>query len=106
MNKTLLILAVVVIISAVIVSLFISGGADIITLGISPFQGKTECDDSRDNDGDGYVDLTDPGCISKDDESELDLTKECDDQIDNDNDGYVDMKDNSCVSPIDVDESI
>jgi len=106
MNKTLLILAVVVIISAVIVSFFISGRTDIITLGMNPFKAKTQCDDEIDNDNDGFVDLIDPGCISKNDESELDFTKECDDGLDNDKDGYVDMEDHSCVSPIDVDESI
>ena len=106
MNKTLVILAFVVIIAVVIVSFFISGlGTDIVILGVNPLSGKAECDDGIDNDGDEFVDLIDPGCSSKDDESELDSTKECDDGIDNDNNGYIDMEDDACVSPIDVDES-
>ena len=105
MNKTLVILAIVVIISAVIISIFISGGTDIVILGLNPFKSQTECDDGIDNDGDRFVDLTDPGCSSKDDKNELDYTKQCDDGIDNDGDKFVDMADYGCVNPIDVDEN-
>ena len=106
MNKTLVILAFVVIILAVLISLFISEvGTDYAVLGMNPFRGQTECNDGIENDGDGFVDLIDPGCSSKDDDSESDPTKECDDGLDNDYDGYLDMEDDDCVSPIDVDES-
>ena len=105
MNKTLVILAVVVILSIVIVSFYISGVSDIVILGINPAGSQLECNDGIDNDGDKFVDLIDPGCHSKLDESELDSTKECDDGLDNDNNGYIDMEDSDCVSPIDVDES-
>jgi len=106
MNKTIVLLAVVIIIAVLITSFFISGiGTDIVILGVNPLKGQTECNDGKDNDDDKFVDLTDPGCKSKDDKTELDSTRECDDGIDNDNDGYIDMKDPGCVSPIDVDES-
>ena len=105
MKKMFVILAVVVIISVLVVSFFISGiGSDFIILGINPLSEKAECDDGIDNDFDGFVDLADPGCLSRD-EDESDPTKECDDGKDNDNDGFIDMEDFGCVSPIDVDES-
>lgn len=106
MNEKIVIIILAVIVMAAIAAYFTSELiSDYVTLGITPFRAKTQCDDGIDNDKDGYVDLTDPGCSSRDDESESDPTKECDDGIDNDNDGYVDMEDYGCVSPIDVDES-
>ena len=49
------------------------------------------CDNARDDDADGAVDLADPGCIGADDLDETDtgLTL-CSDGLDNDNDGTTD----------------
>ena len=63
------------------------------------------CNDGIDNDGDGYIDLNDPGCASSNDQSELNLDVECDDGIDNDGDNLTDYNDNGCTSPIDTDET-
>jgi glutamine amidotransferase-like uncharacterized protein len=62
------------------------------------------CDDGIDNDGDGLVDLADPGCDSVQDNSELG-DNECDDGIDNDGDGSVDTADSGCLSVSGEDES-
>lgn len=64
------------------------------------------CKDGTDNDGDGYTDWpADPGCSSKNDNSELNLAIECDDGTDNDGDSAIDMNDNGCSSPTDNDET-
>lgn len=64
------------------------------------------CRDGVDNDGDGYTDWpSDPGCYSKNDNSELNPNIECDDGSDNDGDGYTDMDDGGCSSPTDDDET-
>ncbi len=69
-------------------------------------QGKTECDDGIDNDHDGFIDMDDPGCYSKDDPSERNANVQCDDGIDNDNDGKVDFpNDPECLSPRDKEEN-
>ncbi len=49
------------------------------------------CADGIDNDGDGLVDLSDPGCASGEDLSEKDLLLPCDDGADNDADGRIDF---------------
>jgi hypothetical protein len=65
-----------------------------------------ECNDGVDNDGDGLVDLADPGCSSSTDDDESDGTSQCQDNIDNDGDGAVDYPDDfSCSSPQDDDET-
>jgi hypothetical protein len=46
------------------------------------------CGDGRDNDGDGAVDLADPGCA---DEGSLDESPQCQDGANNDGDGLVDF---------------
>ncbi len=66
---------------------------------------KPACNDKIDNDGDGLVDMNDPGCSSRRDTSELNPNIECDDGIDNDGDGAVDYNDGGCSSPTDNDES-
>jgi hypothetical protein len=48
------------------------------------------CSDGLDNDGDGLVDLVDPGCADPDDVSEMGA---CEDGTDNDGDGLVDFPD-------------
>ncbi|OGJ21656.1 hypothetical protein A3K73_01290 [Candidatus Pacearchaeota archaeon RBG_13_36_9] len=64
------------------------------------------CSDGLDNDGDGYIDYPDdPGCYSKNDNSELNTAIECDDGSDNDGDSAIDMADAGCASPTDNDES-
>jgi hypothetical protein len=56
------------------------------------------CQDGIDNDGDGLVDLTDPGCASASDVSENGANA-CDDRIDNDGDGLRDHpRDPGCES--------
>jgi hypothetical protein len=60
------------------------------------------CDDSLDNDGDGFIDLADPGCADAGDSSEKDDTGyyPCDDAVDNDADSYVDYPDDpGCYNP-------
>lgn len=48
------------------------------------------CSNGRDDDGDGRVDIEDPGCSSHLDTSEQDAANVCDDGIDNDGDGLID----------------
>ena len=62
------------------------------------------CEDGVDNDVDGAVDLGDPGCSSRDDDSEVG-TAACDDDEDNDDDGLSDFgQDPGCASPGDTSE--
>lgn len=58
------------------------------------------CSDELDNDGDGAVDLADPGCIGLSDDSEVDEgDTECSDGFDNDEDGAVDyLGDPDCLA--------
>ena len=50
----------------------------------------TACSDGIDDDGDGLVDLADPGCTDVADPFETDASVACDDGFDNDGDGLVD----------------
>ena len=65
------------------------------------------CQDQQDNDGDGLIDLADPGCDHPFDPSEEDppLPPQCRDRIDNDEDGLIDLEDKGCVDLNDSDES-
>lgn len=54
------------------------------------------CSDALDNDGDGDVDLGDPGCADANDLDERSPTLACDDGVDNDDDGLVDSQDPGC----------
>jgi hypothetical protein len=63
-----------------------------------------QCNDSIDNDGDGKIDLADPGCTSRIDNSEI--NPQCNDGIDNDIDGKIDMADSGCDSLTDNDENV
>lgn len=71
------------------------------------------CADEQDNDGDGKVDLADPGCSSPSDNDESDPIllppppppKQCADGKDNDGDTRVDMADPGCSSSTDDDET-
>ena len=59
------------------------------------------CNDGLDNDGDGRVDLADPGCEALADLSEWSALLTCDDGLDNDGDGFVDFgADPGCASPL------
>lgn len=69
------------------------------------FAGPPACKDGMDNDGDGLIDLADPGCSSKNDFSELNPEIECDDGIDNDGDQAIDYNDGGCSGPTDDDET-
>lgn len=51
------------------------------------------CDDGEDNDGDGLVDLDDPGCDPEREELRSELPPACSDGEDNDGDGCVDYPD-------------
>ncbi|HVF53576.1 MAG TPA: hypothetical protein VNC78_08200 [Actinomycetota bacterium] len=66
---------------------------------------KPQCDDDKDNDGDGKIDFpADTGCESKKDDNEKDLPQ-CSDLIDNDGDGKIDFPaDPGCDSKQDDDE--
>ena len=61
---------------------------------------NTECGDGNDNDGDGWTDLSDPGCDGIEDSSEFNDNTgfHCSDGIDNDLDGLIDGNDPDCIS--------
>jgi probable HAF family extracellular repeat protein len=64
---------------------------------LPPWPTLPQCMDGLDNDGDGHVDLDDPGCPSPY------FTPEdppCQDGIDNDGDGLVDAADPQCMGPM------
>ncbi len=66
----------------------------------------TACDDGIDNDGDGWIDLDDPGCPNAaDDDESLVGPDECGDQADNDGDGLIDGLDPNCADPTGDSES-
>ncbi len=66
------------------------------------------CNDGYDNDGDGRIDMNDPGCTSPTDNDEYNYaapqTYACNDGYDNDGDGRIDMNDPGCTSYNDNDE--
>lgn len=66
-----------------------------------------QCRDERDNDGDGRIDLADPGCSDADDDDETDVAAipQCADGEDNDGDDAIDLADPGCADPADDDES-
>jgi len=72
-----------------------------------------QCGDGEDNDGDGLVDMNDPGCENADDDDEYNAPPpppppppvyQCGDGEDNDGDGLVDLDDPGCENPDDDDE--
>lgn len=99
MNKKILILSAVLLLVLV---LLLSGCTSIT--GEAKGAGVAQCNDKKDNDLDGQIDLNDPGCSSRKDTSELNPNIQCDDGIDNDGDGKIDMQDAGCSSPTDNDE--
>ena len=72
----------------------------------SNFSEEPDCDDGLDNDGDGFTDLADPGCLTGTDPSEFG-PQQCDDGVDNDLDGQTDFPDDlDCDQPADPSESL
>jgi hypothetical protein len=61
---------------------------------------KTQCRDDADNDGDGFVDLNDPGCENRWDDREATPPPkpECANGADDDGDGLIDDADPGCQS--------
>lgn len=72
---------------------------------ILAYTSQPACNDGWDDDGDGFVDLYDPGCASAGDLSERTPLLECDDGVSNDGDGLVDQDDPACPAPGGSDES-
>ena len=71
-----------------------------------PRGSQVACKDSLDNDGDGHTDWpSDPGCSSKNDNSELNPSIQCDDATDNDGDSAIDLNDAGCSGSTDNDET-
>ncbi len=70
-------------------------------------EGKPDCNDGADNDGDGAADFPDdPGCSRRGDASEQGADA-CDDGLDNDQDGTVDVaQDAGCSGPTDATETL
>jgi len=66
--------------------------------------GPNFCKDKIDNDGDGFIDMSDAGCINGRDKSETNLAVACDDALDNDGDGTYDMDDDGCMNITDTAE--
>ncbi|MEK6854649.1 MAG: hypothetical protein AABX73_00315 [Nanoarchaeota archaeon] len=67
----------------------------------------SQCEDGADNDGDGMIDYpNDPGCSSRNDNSESPFNKpQCDDGIDNDGDKKIDYPaDAQCSNRLDTSE--
>ena len=72
-----------------------------IVVGVS---GTAACADGKDNDGDGLIDLADPGCANGADSDETDVPQ-CSDGKDNDGDGLFDYpNDPGCSSYLDTTE--
>jgi len=77
-----------------------------LIIGIAMAKAPPQCRDGIDNDGDTKTDYpNDPGCLRRNDNSELNPNVECDDGIDNDGDGAVDLSDAGCSSSTDNDET-
>ncbi len=64
---------------------------------IASVTAERACSDGRDDDGDGLVDLDDPGCRSATDAFETDASRPCDDGLDDDGDGLIDAADPGCL---------
>lgn len=65
-----------------------------------------QCGDVIDNDGDGLIDLFDPGCSNAQDDSEApDPQARCANGVDDDGDGKIDLADPGCTNAQDDSES-
>jgi hypothetical protein len=68
-------------------------------LGCSGQKTITQCNDGKDNDNDGKIDMNDSGCSSPQDNNEFTPSQyKCTDGKDNDGDGKVDFADPGCQS--------
>jgi hypothetical protein len=82
----------------------------LLAFGCSPAS-KSDCNDGRDNDGDGLIDDADPGCAYNDGDSEYPNppeppAKACANDSDDDGDGLTDYPDDpGCASADDDDET-
>ena len=68
---------------------------------------STECNDTLDNDGDGWIDTDDPDCPASTTTTEqggYNSAYECNNNLDDDFDGYIDSLDPDCTSGFDVAE--
>ncbi len=65
----------------------------------------TMCNNGLDDDGDGLIDMNDPGCDGIWDWDEENWSVACDDGNDNDGDTLVDMVDPGCAGPADSTET-
>ena len=63
------------------------------------------CGDGLDNDGDGLVDLDDPGCDGPRDDDESNAASACSNGVDDDDDGAIDLDDPGCEDAADDDET-
>lgn len=66
--------------------------------------GVPDCEDGADNDGDGLIDMDDPGCQVNGQEALDPDFAACGDGADNDGDGLIDDDDPGCDDPEDDDE--
>ncbi len=83
-------------------------GAVPLTVEVEIISNIRECNDLIDNDGDGRLDLADPGCVEGLDDSEADPPEvpECADGQDNDGDGAIDWPDDDgCTGAGDTGET-
>jgi hypothetical protein len=79
-----------------------SGTLQIAVAGTPP----VACSDGIDSDGDGLVDLADPGCANASDSDERNAARVCDNGLDDDGDGLPDFPlDPGCKDPIWTTES-
>ena len=95
---------------------FLSGACQTSNIFFEPFAppppppAPAQCDDGVDNDGDGFTDMDDPGCVNAQDNDEANAPlppalMQCEDGIDNDGDGLVDFPDDpGCTDALDDDE--
>jgi hypothetical protein len=67
--------------------------------GLTTFQ-ATACSNGADDDGDGFVDVDDPGCAGASDPSERSPLFACDNGADDDGDGLADQDDPGCPFPV------
>ena len=82
-------------------SISVNGDDESKVVYMIPIIGNTQCSDGLDNDGDGFVDMSDPDCSSPQDNTEDVWTPgntQCSDGLDNDGDGFVDLDDVDCAN--------
>lgn len=78
-----------------------ANGSNTATVIVTVTPATAACADGLDNDGDGLIDLQDPGCANGTDTDERNA---CADTVDNDGDGLVDLADPGCTDATDNNE--